>query len=258
MRKEVCITRAANWVGVLAILVVMLFSAASVAEQRGFLGMQVQGNSTRIAAALGLPTPNGVLVRDVSVYGPASRAGISRGDIIINVHGTGIDTFERLLQVAGSLKPDDEVVFQVLRLGKKLSFNMKLTSWPDGWNIEASSFAAQPDIGITFAALTPKMRKHLNLRWGTIGIAVSVSSEGFAGLTSLRRGDVVTQINQVPVWEPKQFLDAYSDAKKAGRDAMLLLVERPDGFKYVIQPIVYPDMGQQEPGFKLPGMQQGG
>lgn len=252
------IVRTANWVGVLAVLTLMFFSTTSFAEDRGFLGMQVQGNSVRIAAALSLPTTAGVLVRDVSVYGPASRAGISRGDIIIKVHGTSIDTFERLLQVAGTLKPDDDVVFEVLRLGKKLSFNMQLTEWPDGWTVDASSFAAQPDIGITFAALTPKMRKHLNVRWGTIGIAVSVSSEGFAGLTSLRRGDVVTQINQMPVWDPKQFLDAYSDAKKAGRDGMLLLVERSDGLKYLIQPIVYPDAGQQDPGFKLPGMKQGG
>ena len=219
--------------------------------------MQVQGNSVRIAAALGLPSTAGILVRDVSVYGPASRTGISRGDIITNVHCTNIDTFERLLQVAGKLKLGDDVVFEVLRLGKKLSFNMKLTDWPDAWSVNASTFAAQPDIGITFAALTPKMRKHLNVRWGTIGIAVSLSSEGFAGLTSLRRGDVVTQINQMPVWDPKQFLDAYSDAKKAGKDALLLLVERSDGLKYVMQPIVYPDAGQQDPEFKFPGMQQG-
>ena len=101
------------------------------------------------------------------------------------------------------------------------------------------------------------MRKHLNVRWGIIGIAVLVSCEGIAGLTSLRRGDFVTQINQMPVWDPKQFLDAYSDAKKAGKDALLLLVERSDGLKYVMQPIVYPDAGQQDPEFKFPGMQQG-
>ena len=77
-------------------------------------------------------------------------------------------------------------------------------------------------------------------------------------MTSLRRGDVVTQINQAPVWDPKQFLDAYSEAKKAGKDALLLLVERSDGFKYVIQLIVYPDAGQQDPEIKLLGMQQGG
>ncbi len=257
MRNSFRTVRTTSWIGVFAVLTLMLFSTTSFAEDRGFLGMQVQGNSVWIAAALGLPSTAGVLVRDVSVYGPASRAGISRGDIITNVHGTNIDTFERLLQVAGKLKPGDDVVFEVLRLGKKLSFNMKLTDWPDGWSVNASTFAAQPDIGITFAALTPKMRKHLNVRWGTIGIAVSVSSEGFAGFTSLRRGDVVTQINQVPVWDPKQFFDAYSDAKKAGKDALLLLVERSDGLKYVIQPIVYPDAGQQDPGFKLPGMQQG-
>jgi len=258
MRKQVTVTRGANLIGILAVFSFVFFSTLSYANERGFLGMQVQGNSVRIAAALGLATTDGVLVRDVSIYGPASRAGISRGDIITKVHKTKIDTFERLLQVAGTLKPGDKVAFEVLRQGKTLSFDMELTSWPDGWNVKASSFAAQPDIGITFASLTPKMRKHLNLRWGTTGIAVSVSNDGFAGLTSLRRGDVVAQINQVPVWKPKQFLDAYTEAKKAGRETMLLLVERQDGFKYIIQPIVYPDMGQQEPDFKLPGMKQGG
>ena len=127
IRNNFRTVRTSSWVGVLAVLNLMLFSTTSFAEERGILGMQVQGNSVRIAAALGLPSTAGILVRDVSVYGPASRAGISRGDIITNVHCTNIDTFERLLQVAGKLKLGDDVMFEVLRHGKKLSFNMKLT-----------------------------------------------------------------------------------------------------------------------------------
>ncbi len=256
MGKCFCVACIRVSLGVLTLLMFVLFPADTHADNHGFLGMQVQGNSPKIAEALELPSTEGVLVRDISVYGPASRAGIARGDLIISVHGTAIDTFERLLQISGTLKPGDEVKFGVLRRGKKMMFKMVLTSWPEGWTIKASSFAAQPDIGITFAALTPKMRKHLGIRWGSTGVAVSVANDGFAGLTSLRRGDIVAQINQRPVWEPKQFLDAYSAAKKAGRQSMLLLVERTDGFKYMIQPIIYPDAGA-EPAFKIPGMQGG-
>ena len=69
MRNSFRTVRTTSWIGVFAVLTLMLFSTTSFAEDRGFLGMQVQGNSVWIAAALGLPSTAGVLVRDVSVYG---------------------------------------------------------------------------------------------------------------------------------------------------------------------------------------------
>ncbi|MEX0693084.1 MAG: PDZ domain-containing protein [Rhodospirillales bacterium] len=227
----------------------------ATAEDRGFLGMNVQGNSPKIAAALGLESAIGVFVRDISIDGPAAHAGIARGDLITKLHGTPIDTFERLLQVAGTLQPGDKVDVEIMRLGKLITVQMQMSAWPDGWNIEQSAFAAQPELGVTFAALTPKMRNHMGIRWGSTGIVVSVFNDLFAGLTSLRRGDVVAQVNQKPVWEPKQFLEAYDHAKKEGRQALLLLVERPDGFKYMLQPIIQAmdNNNLKAPVFKLPG-----
>jgi serine protease Do len=240
----------------MALSVFAAYVAPVAAEDRGFLGMNVQGNSPKIAAALGLESAIGVFVRDISIDGPAAHAGIARGDLIIKMHGTPIDTFERLLQVTGALQPGDKVDVEIMRLGKVKTVKMQMSGWPDGWSIEDSAFAAQPELGVTFAALTPKMRSHMGIRWGSTGIVVSVFNDLFAGLTSLRRGDVVTQINQKPVWDPKQFLEAYDAAKKDGRQALLLLVERPDGFKYMLQPIIQAmdnTNNLKAPVFKLPG-----
>ncbi|WNK01213.1 PDZ domain-containing protein [Thalassospiraceae bacterium LMO-JJ14] len=237
----------------LSVVIFFFVSERAFSAERGFLGMQVQGNSPKIAAALGIDIANGVLVRDISVDGPASNAGIARGDIIMTMHGTAIDTFERLVQVAGSLKPGDKIDVEVYRLGKKINLKMDVAGWPDGWEITQSAFAAQPDLGVTFAALTPKLRSHMGVRWGSTGIVVSVFNDMFAGVTSLRRGDVVTQINQKPVWEPQQFLQAYAKAKEDGRPALLLLVERADGYKYILQPIVQPKENALPPLLKLPG-----
>lgn len=230
---------------------------AKAAEQ-GFLGMQVQGMSPTIAAALGLKEGIGVLIRDITIDGPASNAGLIRGDLIVSMHGTAIDTFERMVQVAQSLSAGDTVSIEIVRLGARKVVKMVLAPWPDGWKVDQSAFAVQPDIGITFASLTPKMRNRLGIRWSSTGIVVSVTDETFASVTSLRRGDIVAQINQRRVWMPQQFIDIYAEAKAAGRKNILMLVERADGFKYIIQPIAEADRNAvQPPVFNIPSRQGG-
>ena len=217
--------------------------------------MQVQGISPRIAAALGVESASGVLIKDISIDGPASNAGLRRGDLIISMQGIEIDTFERLLQISGKWNAGDKIDVVLWRTGKKENISMTLSAWPESWLITDNAFAAQPDLGLTFAALTPKLRDRLGVRWGSTGLLVTVSNDQFAGATPLRRGDVVTQINQQPVWEPSQFLKAYADAKKSGHAHLLMLVERADGFRYMLQPVAS-DMAAPAPTFKIPG--QGG
>ncbi len=93
--------------GVAALLAVAALAALpgpAVAES-GFSGMHVQGMSLNIAKALGRKTADGVLVRDVALGGPADQAGIKRGDLIVEYAGQKIDTFKRLVKVAGSTRP---------------------------------------------------------------------------------------------------------------------------------------------------------
>lgn len=240
-------------VAVVCVSQFFVFSAGdAVAEERGFLGMQVQGMSPKIAEALSLEQGIGVLVRDISIDGPAAHAGITRGDLIVKMKGIDIDTFDRLLKVAGTLAPGEKVAIELRRLGKSMTVEMTIAEWPIGWKVEDSAFAAQPEIGVTFAALTPQLRDRLGIRWGATGIVVTIVNDAFSTISPLRRGDIVTQINQTQVWEPSQFLDAYGKAKQDGRSVLLLLVERSDGFKYLLQPVggagpVAP------PDFKLPG-----
>lgn len=229
----------------------------TLSSEPGFLGMQVQGISSRIAGALGLQDVAGVLVRDISLDGPASNAGIRRGDLIVKFDGVAIDTFERLVQTAGKLKAGAEVKIEVVRRAERLPITMTLSSWPKGWQIENSSFAAQPELGITLAALTQTLRDRMGIRWGTTGVVVTVSNDQFAGVTPLRRGDVIVQVNQNDVWDPKQFLEAYQAAKNENKPSLLILVERTDGFKYLLQPINYAGAGAADaPLFQIPG--QGG
>ncbi len=229
------------------------------AEERGFLGLQVQGMSPKISAALQLDVHIGVLVRDISIDGPAAHAGIQRGDLIVKMNGQGIDTFERLMQISETLKPGDTIEVEIRRQGDKKILHMTVGVWLESWQVTDSAYAAQPELGLTFGALTPKLRKRMGVRWGTNGIMVTVSDDQFVAVTPLRRGDVVVQINQKPVWKPHQFLHAFSDAKKNGRPSLLMLVEQSDGFKYMLQPIPSADDTLAPPPLMtLPGQKQGG
>lgn len=246
--------------GVVVLLFSQFVTLLASAEERGFLGLQVQGMSPKIAAALQLDVQVGVMVRDISIDGPAAHAGIQRGDLIVKLNDQTIDTFERLMQVSEGLKPGQTIALEIRRQGEKKLLQLTVGEWLESWAVSQSSFAAQPELGLTFGALTPKLRKRMGVRWGTTGIIVTVSDDQFVSVTPLRRGDVVVQINQKPVWKPEHFISAFGAAKKNGSPSLLMLVERADGFKYMLQPIPVADSNHLAPPplMTLPGQKKGG
>lgn len=224
--------------GVAALLTVAALAVlprAAVAES-GFSGMHVQGMSLKIAKALGRNTADGVLVRDLALGGPADQAGLKRGDLIIEYAGQKIDTFKRLIKVAGSTRPGQEVKVLLLRNGKPMTLTLKLVARTEPWKVANSSVVNHPQSGLTMATLTRKLRKGFGLRWGSIGVLVTLVDPERKDI-GLRRGDLITQVNQDDVWKPEQVVAQYKAAKKAGRKELLLLVERVNGFHFMLLPV---------------------
>ncbi len=214
----------------------VVFGASRVAAETGFSGMQVQGMSAEIANVLGRENA-GVLVRDVAADGPAAQAGVFRGDIILKLNGRAIPTFNALLKLLSKSKPGQEVALDLLRAGKPIALKMKLASKPDAWKVTRGAVVSLPDAGITMAAVTPKIRKRFNLRWGSVGVLVSLIDPAFADRMHLERGDLIVQVNQKPVWHPDQIQKAYRAAKFAKQKRLLILIERIDGFRYMMLPV---------------------
>lgn len=224
--------------GVAALLAVAALAALprpAVAES-GFSGMHVQGMSLKIAKALGRNTADGVLVRDVALGGPADQAGFKRGDLIVEYAGQKIDTFERLVKVAGSTRPGQEVKVSLLRRGKPMTLTLKLGARTEPWKVVKNSVVSHPQSGLTMTSLTQKLRKGFGLRWGSIGVLVTLVDPERKDI-GLRRGDLITQVNQDDVWKPEQVVAKYKAAKKAGRKDLLLLIERVNGFHFMLLPV---------------------
>jgi len=204
------------------------------AAEAAFVGMQVQGISKAVAAALGIDTAEGVLVRDVALGGPSDKAGVKRGDLLASLAGQDIDTFDKLVAIVQGLAAGDEVTLKVVRQGKSFDLTLKTEPWHPAWRINKGNFGALPELGLTFSSLTPKVREGFSLRWGSTGIVITLIDPEKAENLDLQRGEIIHQVNQVPVWEPVHLLDIYNAAKADKRHTLLLLVEGVNGYRFSI------------------------
>ena len=209
---------------------------AARAADAGFLGMHIQGMSVETAAALAMKSADGVLVRDVALGGPSDMAGIKRGDLILKFAGQRIDNLDRMVKIAGTTKPGQDVKVELLREGKPVTLTLKLGDWPAQWRVGTGAVGSLPESGLTLASLTEKLRKGFGLRWGSVGVVVTVVDPDRSDI-GLRRGDLISQVNQETVWAPDQVFAKYKDAKTAGRKELLLLIERIDGFHFMLLPV---------------------
>jgi serine protease Do len=225
-----------NILTLLAVIALVSPSLAAAGEA-AFVGMQVQGLSAKAAAAMGMEKAHGVLVRDVALGGPSATAGFERGDLIVRLNGAEIDTFERLVKIVRALKAGDKVPVAVLRRGEKVELTLETGKWPAAWRVNDKSFAALPAVGLTVASMSDNLRRSFAFRWGSTGVAVTLVDKSKGLPIDLKRGELIVQVNQVPVWTPKQFETRYREAKKAGRTSLLLLVEGAAGFRFSLLPV---------------------
>lgn len=215
-------------------------SASAFAGEPAFFGMQVQGMPPEAAEALDRGKEPGIMVRDVALDSPAGRAGVLRGDMILEFADERVETFDKLLGVVRRLEAGDAIDITVLRGGKTRELEMETTAWPAAWKIDKGEVAVIPNRGITLAALTKNVRDNFGLRWGTVGVVVSAMAAESAG-TDLRPGEVIVQVDQMDVWRPAQILAAIKSAREAGHKHLLLLVEGAEGarngFRFSLLPV---------------------
>lgn len=232
----------------MAVAAGLLFGAPLpvAAGEAPFVGMQIQGLSPEVAGTLGLGGTSGVLVRDVALGGPADEAGFRRGDLIVEIAGKPVQSFEHLVSLVGALMPGATVAATVQRDGgARATLNLKAGIWPDAWRDAPGKFAILPDLGLTFSSITSKTRQQFGVRWGSTGVLVTLVDDtkvqAMERPVDLKRGEIVVQVNQRPVWQPDQVLAAYAEARKAGRTALLLLVEGTEGsrngFRFSLLPV---------------------
>lgn len=218
------------------------------AIQRGYLGIGIAPVDEDLAAALGLPKDRGEFVQRVEEDQAAAKAGLKRGDVVTKVNGKEVTPQQTLSYIVSNTKPGTRIPIEVIRDGKTLTLNAVVGTRPPESELAGSNFDPEDEqavpedptgaadktiqevLGLAVQVVTPDIARAVGVQAGTKGLVIgAASANSDAGRKGLRRGDVILSVNRDPVATSDALAKALTDAKKAGRDAVLLEILRRGG-----------------------------
>ena len=168
----------------------------SGAVKRPWLGAKLQDVTPDIADSLGLKRPSGALVASVVADGPAARAGIKTGDLIISIDGTAIEDPNAFGYRFATKPLGGNAQIGLVRQGREMTLPIALQSLPDTPLQEIEIKSCSPFLGATVANLSPALADELRLDPQAEGVVVTNVTEGSAAQSvGFQKGDVVVSVN---------------------------------------------------------------
>ncbi|MDA8637699.1 Do family serine endopeptidase [Rhodospirillales bacterium] len=209
--------------------------------ERGWLGVNIQMLTDDIAASLGLDNTDGVLISNVRPDGPAAKAGMQIGDVILDVNGEKIETLRELPRVIAETEPGSDAEIKVWRSGKISTVDVEIGLLPEVRQVAAATKVENADevrVGLSLKSLDPKTAKDLGLPESTSGVViVGIEPGSPAAETGLRAGDILTTANGSVVETPSDVKVEIAKARDAGKKSFLALVKRGENQRFVVIPI---------------------
>lgn len=212
--------------------------------RRGWLGVKIQTVTPEIAKSLGMDKAQGALVSGVTKGGPAEKAKIKLGDVILAFDGKDVAEMHRLPRIVAETDVNKEVNVSLLRKGKKISLKAKIgeleTKDEDEEKGETKDLTPHIKgsekidmLDMTVAPLSSTLRKRFDINKNTEGVLVlKLSPDGLAAENGLQKGDVITEAAQKDVASAKDLAKIAKKAKKEGKP-LLLLVERHGELRFL-------------------------
>jgi serine protease Do len=205
--------------------------------RRGMIGVTIQRVDADLAASLNLPAARGVIVTSVGAGGPAEKAGIKRGDVIVKVNNqTIIDDNSLRVQIA-SMAPGSTTNITLLRDGREQTVQLTLAELPErpqaGEESSSGGDSTAPNqkFGLTVQPLTADAASRFGLDADDQGLLVTrVDPAGNAANSGIRQGDLIQEVNRRPVRATTDFSTAIA---QSGDRPALLLIKRQKAVIYV-------------------------
>ncbi len=192
---------------------------------RGWIGVMIQQVTPSLAKAL--KVQNGAVVVQVMPNGPADKAGIKVGDVIVGIDNENISTVQQLQFKVMETKPGTTLTFHIVRDGKPLDLKVTIGKMPSNPTaVSEGSPSTSTSLGISVANLTPDQMQ----MYGGGVYVVNVNPNSPAA-SSIEPGDVILMVNNHPVNSTSDFQNLVSQYSKTGE--VLFLVARGSQRFYV-------------------------
>jgi len=198
---------------------------------RGRIGVQIGGVSKDVAESLGLPNAEGAQVSMVEPGGPADKAGIKPGDIILKFNGTAIERASDVSRLVGGAAVNGKANITIWRNGAQQTLPITVAELESDKTAKKGAKAPEVQtanaLGLKVSDVPAAKKQELRI---DAGVQVE-EVDGVAAFAGLQPGDVILQLNNVAVKDAKQFnaLVAKLDPKKTSA----VLVRRGDTAQFV-------------------------
>jgi serine protease Do/serine protease DegQ len=188
---------------------------------RGFMGVGAQPVTPEIAEQFKLPKDSkGVIVDDLTAEGPADKAGIKQGDVIVSVNGRPVGSQDDLRLTISEMPPGTPAMVSIFRDGKPVTIKVILGQKEEKPN--------ELMAGVEVGKISEDVRRHLNIDSRITGLVVTKVDEKLDFAADLPLGSVIMEINRTPVED----LASARSLLHAGHNLLLVYFQ---GFpKYVV------------------------
>jgi serine protease Do len=202
---------------------------------RGYLGVMIQSVTPELATEFDLKSRTGALVGDVVPKGPAARAGIMDGDVILKYDGTQVADSQTLrMEVAGTT-PGTTVPLEIWRNASTKKLEVKVAVLPGTHELAQNNSSSNDNStlnGVSVADLTTENRQQMKVPDDVSGALItSVDPNSASAAAGLQAGEVIEEINRHTV---KDADDAMRLTEHAKDKHTLVRVWSPEGSHYIV------------------------
>ena len=210
--------------------------------ERGYIGASLQPVSPELAQSFGLDRPRGALVASVTPRGPAGRAGMRPGDVIVAFAGQDVGTIRELMRSVAASTPGSQVAVTVLRDGRQVNLQLTIEPRPGPQQVAApapdvpapapASSAAR--LGVYLAPLDGFARQRAGLEPDETGVLVEeVMPGGLAAESGLQQGDIIVGAGNAPVTEPGDIVRYWERSVSQGGPPPYFRVRRGEDYVFI-------------------------
>jgi serine protease Do len=200
---------------------------------RGYLGANIQSITPDLSKALKMEQSKGALVAEVVPGGPADKAGIKAGDVIVSFDGKPVHDSHDLPAMVAATAIGSEVPITLIRNGKEIRIAAVIAKLESGGaRLAESKLPPQGKWGLQLQDLNAETARQLGLKadHGVVVAGVQPASPAYRAL--IKPGDVILEVNRQAVKSVNDLKEKIARAENG--DALLLLVKNAQGSRYVV------------------------